>query len=109
MKVLVTGGAGFIGSNLCHHLLSVGGYRVTVLDNLSAGQIELDLPDGIEFRCGDYTDRKTLAGCLDGVDAVVHLAALSGVIDSVVDPKPSFHVNVQGSFQLLELARRAKR
>ena len=79
-----------------------------MLDNLSAGQIELDLPDGIEVRCGDYTDRKTLAGCLDGVDAVVHLAALSGVIDSVVDPKPSFHVNVEGSFQLLELARRAK-
>ncbi len=108
MKVLITGGAGFIGSNLCRHLLTVGGYQVTVLDNLSAGQIEPDLPDGVKVVFGDYTDEGTLAGCLRGVDAVVHLAALSGVIDSVVDPKPSFRVNVEGSFQLLQLARRAK-
>ncbi len=107
MKVLVTGGAGFIGSNLCRHLRSVGGYQITVLDNLSAGQIEVDLPSEIEIVSGDYTDRETLAGCLKGVDGVVHLAALSGVIDSVVDPRPSFAINVEGSFQLLELARAA--
>src|SRR5579872_6551512 len=108
MKVLITGGAGFIGSNLCHHLLSAGGYEVLVLDNLSAGQTEHRLPAGVRFINGDYTDRDTLAGALRGVDAVVHLAALSGVIDSVEDPGPSFRINVEGSFQLLELARRAK-
>jgi UDP-glucose 4-epimerase len=108
MKVLITGGAGFIGSNLCHHLLTVGGYDVTVLDNLSAGQIEHRLPGGVSVVLGDYTDAEILAGCLRGVDAVVHLAALSGVIDSVEDPRPSFRINVEGSFQLLELARRAK-
>jgi UDP-glucose 4-epimerase len=108
MKVLITGGGGFIGSNLCHYLQKVGGYQVTVLDNMSAGQSALDLPDGIQVFTGDYTDEATLARCLRGVDAVVHLAALSGVIDSVEDPEPSFRVNVEGSFQLLQLARRAK-
>jgi len=108
MKVLITGGAGFIGSNLCSYLLSVGGYHVTVLDNLSAGQTEHDLPNGIRLISGDYTNKETLANCLRGIDAVIHLAALSGVIDSVVDPRPSFHINVEGSFQLLELARQAK-
>ena len=63
---------------------------------------------GVEVVSGDYTNEDTLASCLRGIDAVVHLAALSGVIDSVVDPRPSFDINVKGSFQLLELARRAK-
>ena len=79
-----------------------------MLDNLSAGQLELDLPKDVEVVSGDYTDEETLAACLRGVDAVVHLAALSGVIDLVEDPRPSFDINVKGSFQLLELARRAK-
>ncbi len=108
MKLLITGGAGFIGSNLCHHLLSVGGYDVTVLDNLSAGQAAHGLPSAVRFVAGDYTDAETVTSCLRGMDAVVHLAALSGVIDSVEDPRPSFRVNVEGSFQLLDLARRAK-
>jgi len=108
MKILITGGAGFVGSNLCHHLLAVGGYDVTVLDNLSAGQSEHRLPAAIKVVAGDYTDRETIARCLRGTDAVVHLAALSGVIDSVEDPEPSFRINVEGSFQLLELARQAK-
>ena len=108
MKVLITGGAGFIGSNLCHHLLAVGGYEVTVLDNLSAGKSAHRLPAAIKVVTGDYTDKQTLTACLPGVDAVIHLAALSGVIDSVQDPWPSFRINVAGSFQLLELARKAK-
>jgi len=108
MKVLITGGAGFIGANLCHHLVARGGYTVTVLDDLSAGQIAADLPAGVRLVAADYTDRDALEPCLSGTDAIVHLAALSGVNDSVVDPKPSFRVNVEGSFQLLELARRAK-
>ena len=108
MRVLITGGAGFIGANLCRHLIVAGNYEITVLDNLSAGQTEHRLPSGIRVVLGDYTDRDTLARCLSGIDAVVHLAALSGVFDSVADPLPSFRVNVEGSFQLLELARRAK-
>lgn len=107
MRVLVTGGAGFIGTNLVHHLASAGGYRLHVLDNLSAGQEAPDLPSSVEFRRADFTDREAMATSLAKVDAVVHLAALSGVIDSIADPRPSFAVNVMGTFQLLELARNA--
>jgi UDP-glucose 4-epimerase len=107
MKILITGGAGFIGSNLCHHLASDNSYEVTVLDNLSAGQSAARLPASVKFVDGDFTDKGTIAECLSSVDVVVHLAALSGVIDSVQDPKPSFKINVAGSFQLLELARAA--
>lgn len=108
MKVLITGGAGFIGTNLCHHLLAAGGYGITVLDNLSAGRREHRLPTAIDVVIGDYTDKHVLERCLRDVDAVIHLAALSGVMDSVQDPWPSFRINVEGSFQLLALARKAK-
>jgi UDP-glucose 4-epimerase len=106
MKVLITGGAGFVGSNLAHHLVARG-CHVRVLDNLSAGQIEPQLPDAAELIVGDFTDRSTMGASLQGVDAVVHLAALSGVMDSVVDPAPSFEINVVGTFQLLQLAHQA--
>src|SRR5580693_1278382 len=107
MRVLVTGGAGFIGTNLVQHLSANSAYDVAVLDNLSAGQQRPIFPRGVRFTCGDFTDKATMTECLQGADAVVHLAALSGVIDSVEDPRPSFEVNVAGSFQLLELARAA--
>lgn len=107
MRILITGGAGFIGSNLTHHLARSGGHRLRVLDDLSAGQDVPLLPGGVDFRRGDFTDAPTMAAALQDIDAVVHLAALSGVVDSITDPRPSFEVNVAGSFQLLELARRA--
>jgi UDP-glucose 4-epimerase len=107
-KILVTGGAGFIGTNLVRYLAGRGAVDIVVLDNLSVGRTIGDLPAGVDFRLGDFTDGRTLAEALQGVDAVVHLAALSGVIDSIEDPAPSFDVNVAGSFRLLELARRAK-
>src|ERR1700736_5460400 len=107
MRVLVTGGAGFIGANLVQHLSANSAYEVVVLDNLSVGQQPPSFARGVRFTCGDFTDRATMTECLQGVDTVVHLAALSGVIDSVEDPRPSFEVNVAGSFQLLELARAA--
>jgi UDP-glucose 4-epimerase len=56
---------------------------------------------------GDFTDGATMSDSLKGMDAVVHLAALSGVMDSIVDPAPSFEVNVIGTFQLLQLAHKA--
>jgi UDP-glucose 4-epimerase len=106
MKVLVTGGAGFIGSNLVRHLVSARQHEIAVLDNLSVGLTEHGLPREARFLRGDFTDRETMAQALRGIDVVVHLAALSGVIDSIDDPRPSFEVNVAGSFRLLELARR---
>src|SRR5260370_35447440 len=107
MRVLVTGGAGFIGSNLVQHLSANSAYDIVVVDNLSDGQRRTILRRGVRFTCGDFTDKATMTECLQGVDTVVHLAALAGVIDSVEDPRPSFEVNVAGSFQLLELARAA--
>jgi UDP-glucose 4-epimerase len=106
MKVLVTGGAGFIGSNLVRHLVSARQHEIAVLDNLSVGLTEHTLPHEARFLRGDFTDRDTMAQALRGIDVVVHLAALSGVIDSVEDPQPSFEVNVAGSFRMLDLARR---
>jgi UDP-glucose 4-epimerase len=108
MRILVTGGAGFIGSNLVEHLSANGSYELVVLDNLSVGQSVQRLPGEVKFIRGDFTDGAIIADALRGVDAIVHLAALSGVIDSVDDPRPSFETNVAGTFQLLELARRAK-
>ncbi len=108
MRVVVTGGAGFIGANLVHHLSAKSGYDVVVLDNLCAGQRNPSFPSKVRFVRGDFTDKTVTAECLQGVDTVVHLAALSGVVDSVADPRPSFEINVAGSFQLLELARAAK-
>jgi UDP-glucose 4-epimerase len=105
MRVLVTGGAGFIGTNLARHLVSKQRYEVVVLDNLSVGLTEHWLSPETRFHHGDFVDRETMAAAMRGIDVVVHLAALSGVIDSIQDPKPSFQVNVGGSFQLLELAR----
>jgi UDP-glucose 4-epimerase len=107
MRVLVTGGAGFIGANLIQHLSAIGAYDVVALDNLSAGQERPVFPPRARLILGDFTDKATLADCLRGVDAVVHLAALAGVVDSVEDPRPSFRINVAGSFQLLDLARAA--
>jgi UDP-glucose 4-epimerase len=107
MRIVVTGGAGFIGANLVHHLSAKSGYDVVVLDNLCAGQEDPLFPNKVRLVRGDFTDKTVTAECLRGVDTVVHLAALSGVVDSVADPRPSFDTNVTGSFQLLELARAA--
>jgi UDP-glucose 4-epimerase len=106
-RILVTGGAGFIGTNLVRYLATQDEFDLRVLDNLSVGLSAERPPPKVEFRRGDFTDETTLFDCLRGADVVVHLAALSGVIESVEDPRPSFEVNVVGSFRLLEAAHRA--
>jgi UDP-glucose 4-epimerase len=107
MKILVTGGAGFIGSNLVPHLAGAG-HDVVVLDNLSVGQDTPNFPSAVKFRRGDFLDDSTLRECLAGVDVVVHLAAMSGVMDSIADPARCFADNTEGTFRLLEAARHAK-
>jgi UDP-glucose 4-epimerase len=105
MKILVTGGAGFIGSNLVPHLAERG-HEILVLDNLSSGCPAPAARPRIRFCRGDFLDQTLLRECLDGSDAVVHLAAMPGVMDSVADPAACFATNVEGTFRLLELARR---
>ncbi len=107
MTVLVTGGAGFIGSHLVDRLLAEG-YRVRVLDDLSTGaraNLDLDHP-GLELQVGDVCDQVLLESSMEGVTAVVHLAAIASVQASVEDPVKAHRVNFAASLGLLEGARR---
>lgn len=101
MKVLVTGGCGFIGSNLVRRL-AARGVRLRLLDNLSVGTRDA-LPAGsaIDLIVGDIRDVTAVTRAVEGVDAVVHLAASTGVSDSVSDPASDFDANVMGTFNLL--------
>lgn len=104
-KVLITGGAGFIGRHLADHLLSCGDYAVTVLDNESLGdRRHLDL-NRVRFQHGDLRNPDDLRKALEGQDVVVHLAADTRVMDSIEDPANNFENNVAGTFNLLELGR----
>lgn len=102
--ILVTGGAGFVGTNLVP-LLQAAGHRVRVLDSETLGRREhLDDFDG-EFVKGDIRDPDALYDALSGIDAVIHLAADTRVVDSIADPLYNFDVNVVGSFRLLQSMR----
>ena len=106
-RVLVTGGAGFIGSHVVPRLLELG-HHVTVLDNLSSGKLEnlkgsLDHPKFLFYR-GDIIDKDVLNEAFDDVDSVIHLAALIDVSSSVVDPVQNHEVNVNGTFNMLQAA-----
>ncbi len=106
--VLITGGAGFIGSHLSHACIGRGD-RVRVLDDLSTGRLENleGLGERLEFIRGDIRDRATVDAAMVGVDQVLHQAALPSVIRSVEDPAASHDVNVNGMFNILESARAA--
>jgi UDP-glucose 4-epimerase len=106
-RVLITGGAGFVGSNLARDL-AADGRDVRILDDLSAGRdAYVQGLRRVELRHGSITDPAAVRGAVRGVEAVVHLAALSGVAPSVEHPERDFAVNVQGTFQLLDAARRS--
>jgi len=103
-RVLVTGGAGYIGSVVAAHLLEAG-YRVTVLDDLSTGH-RRGVPQGAEFVEGRV--HETAAKVLDpSYAAVLHFAASSQVGESVAKPEKYWHNNVVGSFLLLDAMREA--
>eukprot|EP00811_Abedinium_folium_P034253 NODE_7150_length_1603_cov_7.392954.p1 GENE.NODE_7150_length_1603_cov_7.392954~~NODE_7150_length_1603_cov_7.392954.p1 ORF type:complete len:494 (+),score=56.30 NODE_7150_length_1603_cov_7.392954:153-1484(+) len=109
--VLVTGGAGFIGSHLVEHLLQVG-YVVRVFDNLETGNINflpLDHPR-LSFFFGNISDRSSLAAAMAGVRGVFHLAAASKVAPSLKDPSMAtfnVEVNALGTATVLEVAHSA--
>jgi UDP-glucose 4-epimerase len=105
MKVVVTGGAGFIGSNLAEELLKK--HEVTVIDNLSTGRIEnLDqIIDKINFIEGSITDLDLLKAAFSGSDTVFHQAAIPSVQRSVDNPIASNEANVEGTLKVLVAAR----
>ncbi len=107
-RALVTGAAGFIGSHLVRALLD-DGCEVVGLDNLSSGRMEnlSDVIDGIEFVEGDITDYDKMCELCAGVDFVVHHAALTSVRESVNVPKEYNKVNIDGTLNLLEGAKRS--
>ncbi|WP_454112197.1 dTDP-glucose 4,6-dehydratase [Microbacterium aurum] len=112
-KLLVTGGAGFIGSNFVHHVLAHTDDHVTVLDKLTyAGNLaSLDgLPaDRFRFVKGDIADAALVDELFADVDAVVHYAAESHNDNSLNDPRPFLDTNIIGTYTLLEAARKHDR
>jgi nucleoside-diphosphate-sugar epimerase len=107
-RALVTGGGGFIGSNLTRALLSEG-YAVRILDDFSTGRrINLSgLARDVELIEGDVLDRELLRAALRGVSVVFHQAAIPAVARSVADPERSHRVNVSGTLSVLIAARDA--
>jgi UDP-glucose 4-epimerase len=105
---LVTGGAGFIGSNIADALVQRGD-RVRVFDNLSTGRLEnlAGFRDRVEFMEGDLTDPQAVARAVEGVDCIFHEAALASVPRSVEHPLDSHAACVTGTVQVLDAARRA--
>lgn len=106
-RILITGGAGFIGSRLALAFIS-GGHFVRVLDNFSPQihaneELPLGLAGKVELIKADVRDRDALKGALQGVDAVVHLAAETGTGQSMYEIERYFSVNVQGTATLLDL------
>jgi UDP-glucose 4-epimerase len=109
MRILITGGAGFIGSHLVEHLLAAG-HAVRVLDDFSTGRRDrLAAVQGhpaLEVRQGDIRAAPVVEEALRGTEGVVHLAALVSVPRSLEEPALSFAVNAQGTLNVLEGARR---
>lgn len=105
MRILVTGGAGFIGTHTVLHLLSQG-HEAVVLDNLSKGDKE-NVDPRAKLVVGDIADPEACAKSLEGVDAVIHMAGLIVVPESVEDPGLYCQTNVIGSVNLLESMKKA--
>lgn len=108
MRVLVTGGAGFIGAHLVNHLVAAGD-EVVVLDNLRRGVRSKLAPaerdGGVRFVEGDLRDRGALLAAMAGTERVYHLAAQSNVLGAVTDVDYSFTTNVVGTYNVLVAAR----
>jgi len=109
MKFLVTGGAGFIGSNLVECLLKRG-YKVKVIDNFSTGKKEniREFINDIELIEGDIVHYRSALKAVDGVDVILHQAALPSVPRSINDPIASNEANIAGTLNILEAAREKK-
>lgn len=112
MKILITGGAGFIGSNLCEALLKKGN-RIVCLDNFATGKIEnllpllRDYPSDFKLIVGDICNIDDCRRAIEGMDYVLHEAALGSVPRSIKDPVTTNKVNIDGFLNMLIAARDA--
>ncbi len=105
MRILVTGGAGFIGSHIVEHFQ--GKAEVRVLDNLRSGYLKNIAPFKVEFIEGSVLDKDILAKAMEGVDYVFHLAAMISVPESMGKPVECVEINTIGTLNVLEAAARA--
>ena len=107
MRVLITGGVGFVGFHACQELLKQG-HEVVVIDNLSSGSIvnmQDITDDNLTFYYGDVTVPGELTRVLQGIDSIIHLAAKVSVRESIENPTLTSYVNVQGFINVLDKAR----
>jgi len=110
-RVLVTGGAGFIGSHLVDRLVA-DGHEVVVIDSLAVGR-EKNLTQSLRtgkcsFHRADIRDREAIASLFEGVHTVYHLAALADIVPSIEKPEEYFTSNVDGTFNVVEAARASR-
>ena len=112
MKIFITGGAGFIGSNSADHFLNQG-HQVTIYDNLSRPGAQLNLDwlrgrhgDRLSFVRGDIRDFDNLSAAIQGAGAVLHLASQVAVTTSVENPREDFEINALGTFNVVEAVRK---
>jgi CDP-paratose 2-epimerase len=113
-RYLITGGAGFIGSNYADHLLSQGA-KVTIFDNLSRRGADKNLAwlrethgaDSFELAVGDVREAGALDSLAGRVDVIAHLAGQVAVTSSVIDPRTDFEINALGTFNVLESIRKS--
>lgn len=106
MQLLITGGAGFIGSNLARHALAEG-HSVRVLDDLSTGRASNLNALDLDFVEDSILDFSSVLAVMKGADAVVHLGAIPSVPRSVANPRASHEANTTGTLNVLEAAREA--
>jgi len=114
MKVIITGGCGFIGANLVKYLAGRG-IMVRVLDNLSTCSRQFACSGaadgktrnpGLDLVVGDIRDKEVVNSSVQGMDAIVHLAAHTGIVKSLENPAENFDINVAGTVNVLEACRR---
>ena len=110
-RILITGGAGFIGSNLADHFLQQG-HSVLVFDNLSRRGVSHNLEwlrnrhgERLHFLAGDVRDEKAVLKAVEGIQAIYHTAGQTAVTTSVTNPRLDFEANALGAFNVLEAAR----
>ena len=106
MKTLVTGAGGFIGSHLVDNLLN-DGHEVTVIDNFSTGHFENlnHVSDRINLIKADISIKGDWLKSFEGIDWVIHLAALADIVPSIIEPEKYFYSNVLGTLNVLEISK----
>lgn len=109
MRAIITGGAGFIGSHLTTLLLSQG-HEVLVIDNLVSGRLDnlhqISNHPAFSFHQIDIRDKEGMDGLFESVDWVFHLAGMADIVPSIENPQAYYEVNVNGTFNVLECARK---